>query len=306
MVNCPISGRRVQDIPIRIDKKTDKEFDPRAAIAVSRINYIHSHYKISNNDYLYTLSVFITEPIAWARKYGWRPMSPLERQAFFVFWKGIGELMNIRDTPETLDDLYVWVKEYEANHQTPAESNQVVANYTIEGLLICAPEIFGIRNFLRRLVICVLEVPVADAMLQPRQPWYLHALVETILKSIGFFMLHLSPPRPSSNPQSIVPLAIPENGYMWPNHFAPKPWYKPARTGLGRLMDYLSVAMGLYEDIPGPEYKCEGYRLESMGPISYENSGHNKIMKDAENVLGCPITGVFALKHPSSSRNLNS
>jgi hypothetical protein len=29
-------------------------------------------------------------------------------------------------------------------------------------------------------------------------------------------------------------------------------------------MDYLAVAVGFYEDMPSPEYKSGGYRLESM------------------------------------------
>jgi hypothetical protein len=46
------------------------------------MNYIHSQYqkagKISNEDMLYTLSVFITEPIRWINDYEWRPMTDME------------------------------------------------------------------------------------------------------------------------------------------------------------------------------------------------------------------------------------
>jgi len=50
------------------------------------MNYIHSRYqkagKISNDDLLYTLSVFITEPINWVEMYEWREMSDTEKNAF--------------------------------------------------------------------------------------------------------------------------------------------------------------------------------------------------------------------------------
>jgi len=99
-LNCPMSGR------FDINQKSERaEMDPRAMISVARVNWLHSRYPISNGDYLYTLSLFVLEPIRWAREYGWRPLSPLECQAFFVFWKEIGNRMNMKDIPETLEDL---------------------------------------------------------------------------------------------------------------------------------------------------------------------------------------------------------
>jgi len=58
---------------------------------MARMNYIHSRYqkagKISNNDMLYTLSVFITEPISWVDKYEWRVMSDAEKNALATHCK---------------------------------------------------------------------------------------------------------------------------------------------------------------------------------------------------------------------------
>ncbi len=61
------------------------------------MNYIHSGYqragKISNEDLLYTLSVFITEPISWIAKYEWRELTDMEICAIGTFWKSIGDSM---------------------------------------------------------------------------------------------------------------------------------------------------------------------------------------------------------------------
>jgi hypothetical protein len=63
------------------------------------MNYIHSGYqkagKISQDDLLYTLSVFITEPITWVGKYEWRAMTDMEKCAIGTFWKSIGDAMGI-------------------------------------------------------------------------------------------------------------------------------------------------------------------------------------------------------------------
>ena len=46
----------------------------------------------------------------WARLYGWRSLSPLEIHARYVFYRHIGEMMNIRDIPDSIDELESWVE----------------------------------------------------------------------------------------------------------------------------------------------------------------------------------------------------
>ena len=60
-------------------------------VSLERMNFIHSHYQISNRDYLYVLAVFIVEPIVWIRKYGWRNPHPKEELAAYLRWKHIGK-----------------------------------------------------------------------------------------------------------------------------------------------------------------------------------------------------------------------
>ena len=46
------------------------------------MNRIHGQYQISNEDFLYTLSTFIFEPVRWIDRFGWRQTYPNEREAF--------------------------------------------------------------------------------------------------------------------------------------------------------------------------------------------------------------------------------
>jgi len=64
----------------------------------------------SNDDYLYTLCLFMLEPGTWARKYGWRALSPLEEHAYYVFWKEIGHRMGIQDIPDSVGAVVAWSK----------------------------------------------------------------------------------------------------------------------------------------------------------------------------------------------------
>jgi hypothetical protein len=55
----------------------DKQWE-RPELAQKRLNEIHSKYKISNGDFLYTLSLFIFEPATWINKYDWRQLDERE------------------------------------------------------------------------------------------------------------------------------------------------------------------------------------------------------------------------------------
>jgi hypothetical protein len=54
----------------------------RVCSAIALMNYLHSWYqkagKISNDDLLYTLSLFVLEVERWVRLYDWRTLTPLE------------------------------------------------------------------------------------------------------------------------------------------------------------------------------------------------------------------------------------
>lgn len=55
------------------EKDIDKQYQRRDA-AINRLNTIHGKYPISNDDYLYTLVLFVAEPIRWINKWEWRKL----------------------------------------------------------------------------------------------------------------------------------------------------------------------------------------------------------------------------------------
>jgi len=262
------------------------------------VNWLHGKYNISNGDYLYTLSLFVFEPITWAERYGWRCLSPLEAEAYYVYWKEVGKHMEIKNIPETLESLKEWSKTYELENSIPADTNRDIAGYTTDELLHSVPKMFGIKEFARKLTICLLDEPGRISMLQPAQPWYLHAFVKGIMHTVSYYHRFLCLPRRS--PSLLVDRRVPKtiNGApprLNPTRWQAKPWYKPQARGLQWVVDRLAVMVGYYDDHPGPQYKSEGYRIEEMGPEPLEHLGHEKVMQNAEQIFGCPIVGPWAL-----------
>ena len=117
----------------------------------------------------------------WATRYGWRDLSPLEQHAFYVFWVEIGNRMEIRDIPDTLEGLTAWSRvcprfvvnevftqlenqAYEETYMIPADTNREVAGYTVGELLSHVPETLGMKAFGERATICLMEDTVRESM----------------------------------------------------------------------------------------------------------------------------------------------
>ncbi|KAJ6482051.1 hypothetical protein C8R47DRAFT_582237 [Mycena vitilis] len=287
---CPLAGRLVNAEP-----GATKD-DPRASIAIARMNWLHSKYKISNEDYLYTLGLFIFQPATWAARYGWRPLSPLERYASFVYWVEVGRKMNIKGIPSTPEDFQAWLLAYEEEYMIPAQSNYDVAKHTMDELLFMVPAALGLRSLVEGLTRSLLEDRTRIAMIQPEAPRYASYVVRATLFLFASIERHLLLPR--WGPWAVVPINLPKleaqtAPRLHPTKYTSKPWYKPRSRGLGYLFDRLLVTIGMHDDVPRPEYKCEGYRLHEVGPVRFEQEGHAEVMEIAAQLQGCPVADAW-------------
>lgn len=112
---------------ILVEMTLDSVHSSKGKEMAEHLNRIHSFYNISNDDYLYTLSTFIFDPFLWIEKYGWRKLTDKEKRAVYLYYKDMGEAMNIQHIPPSFDAFWEWRNQYEANHQAYAETNTFVA-----------------------------------------------------------------------------------------------------------------------------------------------------------------------------------
>ena len=54
---------------------------------------------------------------------------------------------------------------------------------------------------------------------------------------------------------------------------SPHPWYEPPKTAIARLFQAIGIKIGLVdpETVPAPRFRWEGYRIEELGPVRWEN-----------------------------------
>jgi len=153
---------------------------PAGGAVIARMNRIHGHYPIGNDDFLYVLSTFVAEPIRWLERYGWRPLSAAEQQASFRFWRRVGERMGIAAIPASLEELMAFNQGYEADRFAAAPANARVAEATLAMLLRDWPP--PLRPALRRLLMALPETSVNASLGWPAPPSLLQAGMRASLR----------------------------------------------------------------------------------------------------------------------------
>lgn len=165
---------------------------PQGQSVIQRMNQIHGRFSICNTDFLYVLSTFIYEPVRWIERFGWRSLTPLEKQAMFYFWFSIGQQMEIQDIPTSYDTFEQYNLEYEREHFRYNTANQRVGESTLKLFLSWFPS--PLRPAVQPMIYALLDERMIQAFGFPSpQPWQ-RQFVEQVLRSRGQ-LLRYFPPR---------------------------------------------------------------------------------------------------------------
>ncbi|KAF9171439.1 hypothetical protein BGX21_000494 [Mortierella sp. AD011] len=116
--------------------------DARAKAAVDRINFIHSHYNISQGDFVYNLALSVLDSIYWVGRFDWRPLTELEENALVAIWTDLGRKMGIENIPKTVQEFEDWAENYELGIMKYAPTNTAMAdgNIAVSQSLVTTPE----------------------------------------------------------------------------------------------------------------------------------------------------------------------
>lgn len=164
----------------------------RGARAIERMNAIHARQRIGNGDFLYVLSTFVFEPVRWNARFGWRPLSAVEREAGFLFWREVGARMGIQGIPESFAAFEAFNQAYEREHFRHTAKNAAVARATME--LFCSwylPR--PLWPLGERAVRAILDEPLLDALGLAHPSAADRAVVEGALRARARILRRLPP-----------------------------------------------------------------------------------------------------------------
>ena len=155
----------------------------RGQESIRRMNIIHGHYAIGNEDFLYVLSTFIYEPIRWNERFGWRLFSETEKLAIFYFWQAVGSQMKIENIPSNYEEFARYNQDYERQNFVYSDSNHRVGESTVNLFLSWFPAIS--RPILKPIVLGMFDEPTIDAFGYPQPSAFIRSLVDNSLQLRG-------------------------------------------------------------------------------------------------------------------------
>jgi hypothetical protein len=186
--------KRYDDTLLIGDEATLDGIDsPRGRAAVRRLNRIHGHYDIPEDEFHYVLATTIVGPVEWINDYGWRPLHPHEVQAIAHVTTRFGELMGLRGLPPTYDGYLALLRGYEAERFALTPASKRLAEATVRIGREIAP--LPLKPLARRVTIALMDEPLREALGMPRQPAWFVAALKRSLKLRGWALRTFATPR---------------------------------------------------------------------------------------------------------------
>lgn len=215
----------------------------RAQLAIKRLNALHGKYVISNDDYLYVLSIFAVEPIRWVNKYGFRKAHPMERLSSYLVWKDVGTKMGVKNIQNSYEDMEEYLDHYEREHMKFSPNNVTVAEGTVALLLSIVPSF--LHPLGRGAVHAMCDARLRAAMGFPEPAFLLPAIIHASLTAAAWVTRLLLPPRITPGRRTPASPADAQSEPVMGIRLCPM--YHP------------------YE----PTYQRDGYCIEELGPEKY-------------------------------------
>jgi ER-bound oxygenase mpaB/B'/Rubber oxygenase, catalytic domain len=173
--------KRYDDTDLILSEIVENGYDSeRAKSAFRRMNGMHGHYSIPNDDFRYVLSTFIFEQVRWNARFGWRPMTDREKQALYYFWREVGRRMAIRDIPGSYEEFEQYNLDYERTRFGFTEGGQRVAGATRD-LFIGWFLPRALYPLARPFVHALLDDPLREAFRFPKAPGLVSGLMRLSL-----------------------------------------------------------------------------------------------------------------------------
>lgn len=204
---CP--QKRYDDTVLVLFEILVPESEHSRDVALDHLNQIHWRYRISNEDYLYTLATFVVMPVRWIDEFGWRKLHPREIRAVTNAMRRMGEGMRLDDVPETYADFERLLEDYERERFTFDEGSRRVADSTMRlfGSWFPRPFSGAVADATRLL----MDPHLLDALHIRRPPEIARKAVRLALKARGQ-LLRVGPVRPDSRVVVPDPASYPD-GY---------------------------------------------------------------------------------------------
>ncbi|MCJ1307469.1 hypothetical protein MMC25_001115 [Agyrium rufum] len=278
---------------------------------IARMNYLHGRHrkagKISDEDMLYTLSLFALEPLRWTSCYEWRAVTSVERCATGTYWKDMGDSMAIpfsalpsfkigwQDGLHFLEELETWSLAYEESHMAPDPTNKKLAEATLDIALFNLP--YCLKGVGRNFIVALLKPRLRKAMMFDEPAAFYNITLRTMVNTRKLLIRYLSLPRPYfMRAQWNSNNADPKTGCYHTLRYVSHPWYvEPTLAARWGPSSWTMRLLG--GNVPGDaqeKYFPQGYHITELGPEKLKGCGTSAMEETKKELLkrkalACPF-----------------
>jgi hypothetical protein len=153
----------------------------RGARMIQRMNEIHGRFRIRQDDYLYVLTGLMFEPIRWNARFGWRPMTAVEKLSNFHFWRGVGERMDLTIIPDTYEACEAFNVAYEREELRRTEASVELAGVLFALLESWVPA--PVRPLVRPGMGALVDEAILAHFDVPKPPAWMAWVVPRVLRA---------------------------------------------------------------------------------------------------------------------------
>ncbi len=162
----------------------------RGRAAIRRMNQMHGHWQVPDDDLLYVLCTFVVVPIRWIEEYGYRPLSEAEKQASAHYYRRLGELMNIKGAPRTWRGFAEHMDAYEVERFGFDAGGVAVSEATLELMATFPPSDRAPAAAVRRFALSLMDDRLLDAFDYPHPSALERRIFRGAVKARGRALRH--------------------------------------------------------------------------------------------------------------------
>jgi hypothetical protein len=212
--------KRVDDTDIIMHAWIDYGIDSdEGQASIKHLNNIHGvfSHRTRNEDFVYVLCCFVVDTIRMIDVFGWRHLDDNEKQALFIFYEKVGQRMNLKNLPTSLEEVYTIVNDYTNSDisATETESGHILTD-AIHTLVQKWYKLLLPASIIRTLLNALLYVVGGEMFhkkLGLKQPSSLSLYIIYALATLRRDFMQFMPPR--TTPHRLSNILMKQN-YMCP------------------------------------------------------------------------------------------
>ena len=171
-------------------------YSERGQKSIKRLNFIHSHFNIDNESYLYVLALFVYVPVKLINNFEWRKFTDKEINAIVKIISDVGKEMKIKNVPDTYQgfiDIVTKCYNQDKIKVDDKERSIFIFRSVLDMFLRSYPSC--LHGLIKLALFTLLDNEITNGLLIEKPSEFKMLIIRHLLYFRGFVIKYFFPPR---------------------------------------------------------------------------------------------------------------